>query len=158
MADKASSTRLDHVGIIVEDLEKAVDYAQSLGIGPFKALQNLVREDTQLYGKPVEPADIKLRVKMADIGGGARLELIQPLGRGPWQDFLETKGNGIHHRAFVADDVTREGAKLLEQGATVLYSVRFQGGGGSIYLETSKFGGIVNVIEFVSWPPLDVNI
>ena len=107
----------------------------------------------QLYGKPVDPADIKLRIKMAEIGMGTRVELIQPLGGGPWRDFLETKGNGFHHLAFVTDDVTREGANLVAQGAIVLYKVRYQGGGGAIYLDTSKFGGIVSVIQFVSWPP-----
>jgi methylmalonyl-CoA/ethylmalonyl-CoA epimerase len=153
MADKASSTRLDHVGIIVADLEKAADYLQSLGIGPFKAPHHFVREYVKLYNRPVDPADIELKIKMADIGGGVRVELIQPLGEGPWQEFLDTNGDGIHHLAFVTDDVTKEGAKLMERGAAVLYEARYQGGGGAIYLDTSKFGGMISIIEFVSWPP-----
>ncbi|MFH1486376.1 MAG: VOC family protein, partial [Chloroflexota bacterium] len=100
MTDNPLFSKLDHVGLIVRDLDKAVEHLQSMGIGPFKPFQKVVRYDTELYGKPVDPDDIKLGIRMADTGGGLRIELIQPLGGGPWREFVETKGGGMHHLAF----------------------------------------------------------
>lgn len=47
------------------------------------------------------------------------LEIIQPIG-GPstWQDFLEKYGEGIHHIAFVAENVDESMRKLSESGVS----------------------------------------
>ena len=153
MTDNTLYSKIDHVGLIVRDLDKAVEHLQSMGIGPFKPLKKIIRYDTKLYGKPVDPDDIKLGVKMANIGSGVKLELIQPLTGGPWREFLETKGGGMHHLAFTVDDVDKEVAKLVEKGIAVIYSAKFQGGGVAAYLDTSKLGGLVDVVELVRWSP-----
>ena len=72
-----------HVGVVVRDMEKAIERLESLGIGPFKPFNRVVRQDTKLYGRSVDPDDVKLRIKLADIGGGVKIEVIQPLGGGP---------------------------------------------------------------------------
>ncbi len=153
MAGNSPFSKFDHVGMVVKDLDTAVEHLKFLGIGPFKSLNRVVRQDTKLYGRPVDPDDVKLRVKLADIGGGVKIELIQPLGGGPWQDFVEAGGGGIHHLAFVVDDVEKEAARLAGKGVKVIYSARFQGGGAAAYLDISKLGGLVDVIEFVKWVP-----
>ena len=153
MPNNTRFSNLDHIGLIVRDLDKAAEHLQSLGIGPFKPLKKTVRYDTKFYGKPVDPDDIKLEVRMANMGSGVKLELIQPLNGGPWREFLETRGGGMHHLAFNVDDVDKEVAKLVEKGTVVIYSVRFQGGGVAAYLETSKLGGLFNVVELVRWSP-----
>ena len=153
MTDNSPFSKLDHVGIIVRDMDKATEYLQSLGIGPFKPFNKVVRYDAKLYGKPVDPGDIKLEIKLADIGAGVKIEMIQPLDGGPWREFLEAKGGGMHHLAFDVDDVDKAETELIEKGATVIYKVRFEGGGGAVYLDTSEFGGLVDVIEFVKWAP-----
>ena len=153
MAGNSPFSKLDHVGMVVKDLDTAVEHLQSLGIGPFKPFNRVVRQSAKLYGRSVDPDDVKLRIKLVDIGGGVKIEVIQPLGGGPWQDFLEAGHEGIHHLAFAVDDVSEQEAKLVQKGFTVLYSVRFEGGGGAVYLDASKFGGLVDVIEIVKWVP-----
>ena len=34
---KSSFTKLQHVGVVVKDIKKAINYLESLGIGPFTA-------------------------------------------------------------------------------------------------------------------------
>jgi len=153
MADNSPFSKLDHVGIIVGDLDKAVEHLQSLGIGPFKSFKKVDRQDTKLYGKPIDPDDIKLGVKVANIGGDVKIELIQPLGEGPWREFLDTRGDGIHHLAFAVDDINKVESELVKRGLTVFYHMRLRGGGGAAYLDAGKLGGIVETIEIVQWAP-----
>ena len=153
MVNNSPFSKLDHVGMVVKDLDTAVDHLKFLGLGPFKPFNRVDRLDTKLYGRSVDPDDVKLKIKLADIGGGVKVEVIQPLGEGPWQDFLKGGGEGIHHLAFAVDDVSEQEAKLVQKGFAVLYSVRFEGGGAAVYLDASKLGGLVDVIELVKWVP-----
>jgi len=57
-------------------------------------------------------------------GANMQLELIQPNGeKSTWQDFLDTKGEGIHHIAFKVKDTEailetcrEKGIKCVQQG------------------------------------------
>ena len=154
MADHSVFSKFDHVGILVRDMDKAIEHLQSLGIGPFKPFsKQVVRYDTKLYGKAVDPAEIQLVVRLAEIGEGVKIEMIQPLAGGPWGKFVDETGGGMHHLAFTVDDVDKAKAELVEKGATVLYEGKFEGGGAAAYLDTTSFGDLVDVIEVVKWVP-----
>jgi catechol 2,3-dioxygenase-like lactoylglutathione lyase family enzyme len=74
--------------------------------------------------------------------GNIELELLQPLGgQSPYQEFLESKGEGIQHLTFAVDDLDKEVSKFIAQGVKVELSGRFQGGGGGDYLNLGV-GGI----------------
>ena len=79
-AEKLPFSQVDHVGVIVKDMDRAVEYYQALGIGPFQSL-NVIPTDTKLGGKPINVNDIKLKIRMAQMGP-IRFELIQPLEGG----------------------------------------------------------------------------
>ena len=36
MPDKSLFSKVDHIGVVVRDIDKAVEYYESLGIGPFE--------------------------------------------------------------------------------------------------------------------------
>ena len=78
MAGSSPFSKLDHVGMVVRDLDKALEHLKFLGLGPFKPFNMVFRQDTKLFGRSVDPDDIQLRIKLADIGGGVKLEVIQP--------------------------------------------------------------------------------
>ena len=144
-------SKIDHVGVIVRDMDKAIEYYQSLGIGPFERLKNVVPIQNKVLGKPIKLDDIKFRVRIARMGRGG-FELIQPVaGKSLWKEFLETKGEGINHLGFLVDDIDKETAKLEEKGFKVLWSSRFQNGGGATYFDTAQVGGVI--LELVQWPP-----
>lgn len=83
--------RIDHVGVVVEDLDAAIElYARAFGM----AVQ---------HRETVEAFDVD--AVLLEVGDG-HVELLRPLssesgiGR-----FLERKGPGIHHVAYATDDI-----------------------------------------------------
>ena len=86
MGVKIPQLAFDHVGIIVEDMDKAIEYFQSLGIGPFEPL-NITATDRVVYGKPAP--DVHNMTRVANIGS-IQFELLQPVsGESVQKEFLE---------------------------------------------------------------------
>ena len=144
MTGKSPFSNLHHVGIMVRDVDKAAEYYESLGIGPFETVIMDITE-RRLRGKLVSDVDaIKPKIKQAHVGP-IRFELIQPVPgkESIWGEFLENKGEGIQHLAFVVDDSEKEEAELVKKGLNVIYSSKFQKGGSATYFETDKIGGVV---------------
>ena len=77
--------------------------------------------------------------------GSTILELVQQLeGGGPWPEFLESKGEGLHHIAFTISNFDEMVAGLKKQGAKMIAGGLYQGKRWC-YFATAP-GGIV--IEF----------
>lgn len=150
-----------HVGVIVEDVDKAVEYYQSLGFIDFSpetetADSRPTWEEIIAYGVtvikdghplfPVRPDMKPARVKFCRMGT-VPLELIQP-GDAFTEvngDFLKSKGEGIDHIAYTVDagHFDREVEKMKSRGLSILFSGRQSKGGGFAYFDTRKVGGII---------------
>jgi methylmalonyl-CoA/ethylmalonyl-CoA epimerase len=142
---KANSTfsQFEHVSIVVRDLDKARERLESLGIGPFKGVTVPPVKESLFRGKPY-----RARVKgvVAWIGKEAAIELTQPVeGASTWKEFLDEKGEGMHHISFHVDDLDKAMAKLTQQGCSVLKLTRWQGG-GSAYIDVGV-GGLIIELE-----------
>lgn len=136
---KSPFSNLEHVGVVVRDIGKAVKYLSSLGIGPFDPFTDPAVADKLFRGKP---SDWKVKISLAKMGP-VTLELIQPVeGKSANQEFLEKKGEGIQHIAFAVDDLDREVTELSKQGIEVIMSGRMPDGKFA-YLETDVIGGII---------------
>lgn len=99
---------LHHIAVIVRDIDKAVEYYQSLGIAK--------------VGREVEFPEKKpqIRAKFVEIGG-LPIEFLQPLhGETPYKEFLDSQGEGVQHVAFAVDDLDEEMAKLVGKGVSVM--------------------------------------
>ncbi|HEY8478017.1 MAG TPA: methylmalonyl-CoA epimerase [Chloroflexota bacterium] len=98
--------RLDHVAILVPNLAAAAaKYRRLLGI--------------ELRGIEDQP-EFDVRVGFLDVGG-VRLELVQPnADTGSLAEFLRKRGGGLHHLAFVVDDLEAELARLRAEGARLV--------------------------------------
>lgn len=97
--------KIDHVGIAVRDIEAAAAfYRDRLG------LSLTHREDV--------PAQ-KVRVAfLSDGSGGCEVELLEPLADdGAVGRFLASRGPGMHHLAFRAEDIGGVMADLRRAGA-----------------------------------------
>lgn len=83
--------KVDHVGIAVRSIDAAAAVFGGL-------LELAPAEREELAGEGV-------RVAFYD-AGNTRIELLEPAGnQGPLARFLASRGEGIHHVAFVVDDI-----------------------------------------------------
>lgn len=136
-------SRLIQVGVVVKDLDKAIERLMSLGIGPFTPMT--IPDDAEQWfrGKPL---DAKFKISGARLGEIV-LELIQPVeGKSPHQEFLDSKGEGIQHIAFAVDDLDREVARLMKQGVSVLLSANLRDVRVA-YLDLGAGGLVVELIQ-----------
>jgi catechol 2,3-dioxygenase-like lactoylglutathione lyase family enzyme len=136
------------VGIVVSDIEKVrAAWAKLLGVDEPPIIETEDWESTHMmFRGEASKGRAKLTFfKLENIV----LEIIQPIdGPSTWQDFLETHGNGIHHIAFITENVDESARKLLETGASEEQKGHFKGG-GYIYLDSRKsLGAIVELLYY----------
>ena len=148
MSEGLPFSKIHHIGAVVRNLEEAIEYYESLGLGPFEPVTAALSRRT-VRGKAV--TDVKNKASLGKCGE-AMIELVEPVSgkENIYLEYLESKGEGIHHLAFTVDDVEKETAKLLEQGVKILATGNFVDGGGYTYFDTAEIGGVV--LEIMQWP------
>ena len=130
---------LHHVTIVVKDMEQAVKYYESMGVGPFKSYPPL--HDYVKVNVPDEDAFYNLIITECQIGP-VTLQLVEPgEGKSIYGDFLEQRGEGLQHLGFVVDDIDKEEAKLKKLGFKVITSGRRADGSGFTYVDNDEIGG-----------------
>lgn len=133
-----------HAALVVKDMEKAIKYFEALGVGPFPTFlggEGMSFTGKTVRGKPVD-YDMDLRLARSELGG-LEVELIQPLkGESIYKEFLEEKGEGLHHLAFVVEDVDAEITDLEKKGFKVLQTGAMPNTKWA-YLDTDEPGGMV---------------
>ena len=132
MAKKFEAKSIDQIGIVVKDIDKVIEAWSSLfGIGSW-VFRDIDEIDAE--GRP-----IRVRRAFTNLGP-LQFELMQPVeGRIPISEFLDTHGEGVHHLCFFVDDVETEVAKLEEQGAKVLETVK----GRYAHMDTAESCGVI---------------
>ena len=136
-----------HVGVIVRDMDKTIEHLETVGIGPFEMMGDQkwvnVTFKGELHGKP---AEWSVKISSTKVGN-TELELLQPSGgESALQEFLDEKGEGVHHIAYLVDDVPGEIAKIEKQGLKRLTSANLDTRGFA-YFETVE-GYIVIEVRF----------
>jgi methylmalonyl-CoA/ethylmalonyl-CoA epimerase len=142
-----TETEIRQVGVVVKDLDKTVKFLTALGLGPF-TIRTATHPAATVRGKKTA---YQVRLALAQ-QGPVQLELIEyQHGETVQKDFLDQKGEGIHHILFRVRDLDASIEKFTQQGITVLQQDRFVGGGGIAYMGTDEVGGII--MELVQQPP-----
>ena len=99
-------SKIEHIGIAVENLETAIPYYETL-LG------------TKCYAVE-EVLDQKVKTAFFKVGE-TKIELLQTLDpEGPIGKFLQKKGPGIHHIAFAVDQVDKALAEAEESGIQLI--------------------------------------
>jgi len=136
--------KFHHVGVAIRDIDKTVEYYQSLGIATFEPeilFKSSNFADFTVNGKTPDTI-VKLRIRYVQIVS-FQLELIQPVeGESPQKEFLNSRGDGINHIAFSVDDLDKETDKLVTKGIKVIFSGKRQTGGFA-YFDTRKVGNVI---------------
>ncbi len=158
MAKKKSFTKLQHVGVVVKDIKKAIKYFEALGIGPFTAPGVKPGQPPifsipfkgELHGKPAEWTTTISFAKMGDV----ELELLEPTkGKQALKESLDKTGEGLHHIGFLTDDLDAEIANFKKNGVGIWTLAREAGGGGFLYSDPTPLGGIAIEFRKIGKPP-----
>jgi len=142
---------ITQVGLVVKDIEKTKKkWAEFFGVPVPPTIEAGDEKITQTKYKGKAAPKAKCKMAFFDAGENMQLELIQPNGeKSTWQDFLDKKGEGIHHIAFrvkgtkkILEACEKEGLKCVQQGK---YG---DAGGEYAYLDGSKdFKCIIETLE-----------
>jgi len=140
------------VGLIVRDIERSIEtYSRVFGMPEPEIVVTDGPEiaHTRFRG---EPTDARAKLAFFDMGQ-VSLELIEPIG-GPstWQEFLDEKGEGVHHIAFIVED-TDAVVKLLEgEGVGVVQQGDYTGGRYTYLDSASALGVVLELLEDLDSP------
>ena len=107
--------RIDHIGVMVRDIDEAVKV--------FSEIFGFRKVDSSPY------TDSEGDFKSAKVAAGeVTIELIEPLNpNGSLANFLQKRGEGLHHISIEVDDIDRElellrtkGVRLINEEAQVV--------------------------------------
>jgi len=143
--NKSPLSKLHHLSVVVRNMDEAIKFYESIGIGPFKDYPPL-KEYVKLNVQD-ETGFFNLKFKVAQVGN-VQIQLCQPgEGKSPYKDFLEKKGEGVYHLGFVVDQVDDSETELKKLGLKVLSSGRRADGSGFSYLDTAQEAGVTLLIR-----------
>jgi methylmalonyl-CoA epimerase len=125
--------RIDHVAIIVRNIEQALAFYQDmLGITP-REIQNVPSE--------------QVRIAFLPLGGpgGSEIELIEPTtSDSSLVKFLEKRGEGLHHICLEVEDIDVALQEMQQKGAPVLdQQPRTAAEGRAIFLHPKGTHGVL---------------
>lgn len=137
------------IAIVVHDLDAAADaYCSLLGVEKPNVLKEGKPEVTRVVyrGQPTEAKCRFLFIKTPLI----EIELIEP-GDSPstWREHLDTKGEGVHHIAFLVKNLDEKVAELEAMGYPLIQKgYFFTGNGKYAYMDTvSDYHVIIELLE-----------
>ena len=122
--------KLDHIGIAVEDIEKAVEAYERLGF--------TVESVDEMPGFGVRVAFLPME--------SGNVELVQPVkDDSAMAKYLEKKGEGIHHLCFEVYDIRAELKRLEAAGVQLVDKVPRTGAHGTLvaFLHPKSTGGVL---------------
>ena len=146
--NKLDSNVVVQIGIIVKDVEKTASaYAGLFGI-PRPAVVPIADDtfaNTTYHG---QASEAKGKAAFFDLGP-VQMELIEPLGApSTWEEFLRTRGEGIHHIAFKTQDMGAAREFLASKGMETVQQGGWDGGQYA-YVDSSKqLGTILELLHF----------
>jgi methylmalonyl-CoA epimerase len=141
------SDGITQIGVVVKDIEKSSRaYAELLGVDvpEWELTDPVEKSHTEYHGKPS-----KAQAKLAFFQvGNTVIELIEPVG-GPstWQEFLDTKGEGVHHIAFEVKGMEKRIAGLKAIGIPLIQRGDYTGGCYGYLDGGPKLGVILELLE-----------
>lgn len=128
--------KIDHIGIAVKNLNRQIKfYTEVLGL--------------ECAGIE-EVFDQKVKIAIFPIGE-VRIELLQPMAEdSPIAKFLEKRGEGIHHIAYLVDDLVGDLQRLEQKQIEVIDAKPRTGADGykiAFLHPKSAFGVLIELVE-----------
>jgi methylmalonyl-CoA/ethylmalonyl-CoA epimerase len=135
------------VGLIVRDVEKsAAAYSRVFGM-PKPTVIVTDKPDVARTVYRGAPTDAQAKLAFFQMGQ-VSVELIEPMG-GPstWREFLDEKGEGVHHIAFMVQGTDEVVAFLEGQGISVVQQGYYTGGMYTYVDSALALGVVLELLE-----------
>jgi len=105
----AEITKINHVAIVVENLEESLKFWQdALGL-PLSHIEEVPSQKVKVAFLPVSEGEVELVLPTDDSTGSAK--------------FLRERGQGMHHLCLEVDDIEGMIAQLKEKGIRLINEV-----------------------------------
>ena len=124
--------RLDHIGIVVQDLEKSIDDWQRL-------FEFQIRGKERIEERRIEVAQLSL-------DNGPEVELVSSLGEeSPVAGFIKDKGGGLHHLCFEVESIQEAIEVLKGKGIEFVEPAPVRGTEGSsiAFIQPNQLNGVL---------------
>ena len=132
----------DHIGVLVKNVEEAVEFLSSIGFGPWRWIDFIQEDDVVMVN-----GRTRQKVAFTSIGDTV-LEVIEPTeGGGYWPDFIKHTGGGVNHLAFKVNDWEKIVNKFKKAGGEIVAGGIFLGKRWC-YMKAQKENGNM-VVEFM---------
>jgi methylmalonyl-CoA epimerase len=130
--------KIDHIGIVVRDIERALDvYEAALGI-PLKEVVDVPDDKVKVAFLPIGESNVELVQPTSDDTGTAR--------------FLEKHGEGVHHICIEVEDLDHALGRLKDGGVRLIDEVARRGSHGRVAFVHPKgaHGVLIELVEHAS--------
>jgi methylmalonyl-CoA/ethylmalonyl-CoA epimerase len=134
----AKILRIDHVAVLVDDLEKTLAFWRD-GLGmEMSNLEDIPAEKSQVAFLPVGGSEVELVKPTTDDSGLAR--------------YLEKRGPGVHHICLEVDDIEGMLAQLKKKGIPLINETPVMGINGRRYAFIHPKGSNGTMVELYEIP------
>jgi len=137
--------RICQIALVVRDIEKtARQYAEIFGMPMPKifSIPPVEEAHTTFRGKLTKT---RARLAVFDLGSVV-LELTQPDDEpSSWKEFLDTRGEGVHHIGFMVDDLDATLDFMAKKGMPERHSGDYPGGRYVFVESAEQLGVLLNV-------------
>lgn len=145
--EKLPTTQIGQVALIVKDAEKVgKNIAAMFGLeeSPYEIIGEYELANTMYKGHPT-PAKAKATFYHM---GNLDMEIIEPMGEpSTWNDFLQEKGEGIHHIAWYVKGIDEVRAYLEGKGMEMIQQGNWDGGQYMYFDATEQIGFIIELLQ-----------
>jgi methylmalonyl-CoA/ethylmalonyl-CoA epimerase len=131
--------RIDHIAIVVEDLEAALGFwRDALGL-PLDHIAQVTEQESAVAFLPVSGSEVELVQPTTETSGVAR--------------YLGKRGPGLHHVCLEVDDLAETLAGLKAKGVRLIDETPRLGAGGKQYafIHPESASGVL--VELYQLPP-----
>jgi methylmalonyl-CoA/ethylmalonyl-CoA epimerase len=122
MIVRSTRAPIDQLGFVTEDLAHAVQsWIGTFGVGPWTIYRNVVLEGEYLGSTAPVKIDVALGYR-----GTEQIELIQVTSKtpSPYQDAQGRSLSGLHHIAWIVDDLDAAGADFESSGLLPVFKAQ----------------------------------
>ena len=145
--NKLDSKTVVQIGIIVKDAEKTASrYAEVFGI-PKPAIVTIADDSFAKTKYHNQSSSAKGKAAFFDLGA-VQVEIIEPVGApSTWEEFLRTKGEGLHHIAIRTNDMEAAKQFLGSKGMETIQSGGWNGGQYAYIDSAKQLGTILELLH-----------